>query len=163
MVHGLGLGAKHQEEIANAATGGRLVVPLMADVDVVGLNIEDKLILGPLFLERLGILDLVGGDLIAVAEDLVERQEGGGHAAAAPEEIAPRSALPPRRLFADLGQPVFVFLLLSRLRGRDKLFVGSNPRRDRRQKIGLGIKIALTDPHKSRSWSGWERVPIPRG
>ena len=38
---------------------GRFVVRFMADIDAVGLNVEDEPILGPLFLERLGILDLV--------------------------------------------------------------------------------------------------------
>ena len=55
----------------------------LADVDVVGLNVEDELILGPMFLEGLGVVDLLGVDLVAVAEDLVESHERGGHAAAA--------------------------------------------------------------------------------
>ena len=71
----------------------RLVVPLTADVDMVGLHVEDELVLGPFFLERLGVLDLFGVDLVAVAEDLVEGQQRGGHAAAAAEEVAPRAAL----------------------------------------------------------------------
>ncbi len=59
--------------------------------------------------------------------------------------------------FADLGQPVFILLLLGRLGRRDELFVGGDPRRDRRQEVGLGVEVALTDPHGSHSWSGWER------
>ena len=51
--HVFGVGAEHEEEVADAATGRRLVVPFIADVDVVGLNVEDELVLGPLFLERL--------------------------------------------------------------------------------------------------------------
>ena len=87
--HVLGLGAEHEEEVLDTAAGRRFVVPFMADVDVVGLHVEDELVLGPFFLERLGVLDLVGVDFIAVAEDLVERQQSGGHAAAASEEVAP--------------------------------------------------------------------------
>ena len=52
-----------------------------------------------------GILDLLGLDLIAIAEDLVEGQQGSRHAAAAAEEVAPGAALTPGRLLADLGQP----------------------------------------------------------
>ena len=66
---------------------------LLADVDVVGLHVEDELVLGPLLLERLRVLDLVGGDLVAVAEDLVEGQQRRGHAAAGAEEVAAGSAL----------------------------------------------------------------------
>ena len=37
-------------------------------------------------------------DLVAIAEDLVEGQQRGGHAAAAAEEVAPGAALPLGRL-----------------------------------------------------------------
>src|SRR5207302_6077330 len=98
--------------------------------------VEDELALGPTLLERLRVVDLLGADLVAVAEDLVQRQQGGGHAAAAAEEVAPGAALPPRRRLADTRQAVLVLLLLGRLRGRDELLVGCDPRRDRREVVG---------------------------
>ena len=82
-----------QEERLDPAAGRRLVVPLVADVDVMGLHVEDELVLGPVFLEGLGVVDLFGVDLVGIAEDLVERHAarlpfrcryGGSHGASGP-------------------------------------------------------------------------------
>ena len=56
-------------------------------------------------------------------------------------------ALPLGGSLADLGQPGLVLLLLRRLRRRDELLVGGDPRRDRRRGFRLGVEIALADPH----------------
>jgi hypothetical protein len=42
---------------------------------VVGLDVEDELVLGPLLLERLRVVGLLGLDGVAGAVHLVERQE----------------------------------------------------------------------------------------
>ncbi len=129
---------------------------------MVGLDVENELVLGPLLLEREGILYLLGLDLIAITEDLVESQQGSGHAAAASEEVAPGAALTLGRLLADLGQPRFILLLLVRLGRRHKLLVGGNSRRNRRKEVTLGVKVALTDPHGYSSGSDEKREPVSR-
>ena len=136
---------------------------LLRDVDVVRLHVEDELVLGPLLLEGLRVVDLVGADLVAVAEDLVEREQRGGHAAAAAEEVAPGQPLALRGPLADLVQPGLVFLLLGRLRRRDELLVRGDPRRDRRRSFALGVEIALTNPHGRYSGErGDRRFPVRR-
>ena len=81
------------EEAQHRLAVRRVVVPLAADIDVMRLHVEDELVLGPFLLEGLLILDLVGGDLVAVAEDLVERQQRRRHAAAGAEEVAAAQSL----------------------------------------------------------------------
>ena len=59
--------------------------------------------LGQCSSNALRVIDLVGVDLVAVAEDLVEGQQRRGHAAAAAEEVAAGPALPLRGALADLA------------------------------------------------------------
>src|SRR5262249_40451531 len=133
---------------------GRVVVPLPADVDVVGLDVEDELVLGPLLGERLLVADLLGRDLVAVAEDLVEGEQGRRHAAAGAQEVAPAQALAAGRLGAEGGQAGLELLLLGGLGRRDELFVRGDARRDRRRGFGPGVEVALTDPHGAHPPAG---------
>src|SRR5262249_40986189 len=104
--------------------------------------------------ERLLVLNLGGLDGVAVAVDLVEGQQGGRHAAAGAQEIAPAQPLAAGRLLADGMDPGLVLLLLRRLGRRDELLVGRDPRRDRQRGWGWGMELAWADPHGLCSWWG---------
>jgi hypothetical protein len=80
--------AEHSEERDRRLALTRVVVPLVRDVDVVRLDVEDELVLGPLFLEGFLILDFGGVHLVARAVNLIHRQQGSRHAAARAEKLA---------------------------------------------------------------------------
>ncbi len=112
------------------------------------LHVEDELLLGPFLREGVLVLHLVGRDLIDGTEDLVERHQGGRHAAAGAQECTPAQTLTVSRLLAEDGQAVFVLFLLRRLWRRDKLLVGSDARRNGRRSLRLRVEIALAYPHE---------------
>ena len=56
----LGLGPEQPEEALDGPAVLRVVVPLARDVNVVRLHVEDELVLGPVLLERLRVIDLLG-------------------------------------------------------------------------------------------------------
>jgi hypothetical protein len=148
VLHRFGFATEPKKERLDPLAGDGVVVPLLAHVDVMGLDVEDELVLGPAFLKCLGVFDFVGFDLIAIAEDLVQGQERRSHPAAAPEEVAPGTPLPLGDSLGDAGEPAFVLLLLGRLWRRHELFIGGDPRRDRRQEVVFGVEITLPDPHE---------------
>src|SRR5262249_54052680 len=117
--------------------------------------------LGPLFLKGLLVLHLLGRDLVTRAEDLVEGQQGRGHAATTAQEVAPTQALLAGGAFTDGGQPGFVLLLLRRLGRRNEFLIGSNARRNRRGGFNLSVQFALTDPHDGCSLSDGKRENVP--
>src|SRR5438105_4870703 len=135
------------KELQHLLAVGCVVVPLSADVDVVGLHVEDELILGPFFLEGLLVFDFGRAYVIAIAEHLVQGQQCGGGAAAGAQEVAAAQPLAPGRIFADVNQAGFVFFLLRRLRRRNEFFVRRDPRRNRQRCLSLGVKLALAYPH----------------
>src|SRR5205823_3171159 len=102
---GARLGTQQTEEVRDVLAVLGVLVPLTADVDMMGLDVEDKLVLGPALGEGLLIADLVGTHLVAGAEDLVESHQRRRHAAAGAEEAAPVEALRPRCFGADLLEP----------------------------------------------------------
>ncbi len=120
-----------REEGLDALAVGSVVVPFAAHIDMVGLHIEYELVFGPFFRVRLLVLHFSGIHRETVAEDLVECEQGCGHAAAGAKKGTPAQPLAMGGPIADLGQPCLVFLLLRRLRRRDELLIGDNPRRDR--------------------------------
>ena len=69
---------------------------------------------------------LSGVDGETIAEDLIERRQGCGHAAAGAQERPPAETLATGGLFADLCEPGLIFLLLRRLRGWNELLIRSD-------------------------------------
>ena len=55
---------------------------------MVGLHIEDELVLGPVLLESLGVVDFLGVDFVTVAEDLVQGEKRRRHATSTAEKVA---------------------------------------------------------------------------
>ncbi|MEJ7640475.1 MAG: hypothetical protein WKF75_21525 [Singulisphaera sp.] len=113
------------------------------------------------FSSKARVVDLGGLDVIAVAEDLVEGQQRGGHPAAGAEHVAPGPPLPTRGAFGEGGHAGLVFFLLGRLRRRNELLIRGDPRRDRRAPLVPGVELTLADPHDRpprRRWSGIDAI-----
>ena len=70
--------------------------------------------LGHFSSKALRVVDLGGVDVVAVAEDLVEGQQRGGHAAAGAEEVAAGQALPAARRRSLMAASAGLVLLLLR-------------------------------------------------
>src|SRR5262245_10199372 len=139
--------AEHLEEPQRRLALGSVVVPFLADIHVVSLDIENKLVFGPLLLKRLLVFHLRGAHLVAVAEHLIERKKGRGQTRAGTEEVAPCYPLALRCVFADVVEPDFVFFLLWRLPRRNELLVGGDASRDRQRSFAVRVEIALANPH----------------
>src|SRR5262245_58027684 len=105
-----GLAAAEQAQEVGDALAVVGLVTLGGDVDVVGLDIEDELVLGPFLLEGLRVLGLLGADLVEGAEDFVEGEERRGGAAGTVEEPAAIQAETARVAVGD-----FLEALLDRL------------------------------------------------
>src|SRR5262249_34052224 len=95
--------AQHAQEAQHRLTLFGLLVPVVANIDVMRLYVENELVLGPFLLEGFLVLDLVGGDLVDRTENLIEGRERRGHAAGGAKEIAPAQSLAARRLLAQGG------------------------------------------------------------
>ena len=80
--------SEHAEEVGDALAVVGVVVPLLGHVDVVRLDVEDELVLGPLLLEGLRVLRLGRRDLVEVAEDLVHGEQRRRHARPGAQEVA---------------------------------------------------------------------------
>src|SRR5688500_6900785 len=66
----------------------RVVIPLSLDIDVMSLNVKDKLVLRPSLTDFFLVRDLLGTHFVAWSENLVQRNHGRGHATAGIQELA---------------------------------------------------------------------------
>jgi hypothetical protein len=130
---------KNLKESRGRSAGGGIVVPFFADIDMVRLDIEDELVLGPFLCKCFLVLGFGGIDFETGTEDLIERQERGRHPTARAHKIPPANSLTPSRPFADVGDTRFIFLLLGRLDRWYEFFVRGNSGRDRRHCILVSV------------------------
>src|SRR5262249_11114347 len=147
LLGGAGEGPQQAEEGEHATAVGRIVIPLATDIDVVCLDVEDELVLGPLFLECLLVGDLLGADLVDIAEYLVEGEQGRCHTAAGAQEVAAAKALTSGPLLAERFQTGCVFELLRRGGWRDELLIGGDAGGDGWRSIVGRVEVTLANPH----------------
>ena len=142
-----GFGAKAFEEVFGGLAGFGVVVPLAGHVDVMGLDVEDELVFGPFFFESHGVDGFDGVNFVGFAVDLIECDEGGGHAAGGAEIVAPGDALGFAGIVGDGVDAREVFFLGRRLGRRDEFFVRGDDGRNGGAFVVAGVNLALAHPH----------------
>jgi len=94
--------SKRTKQIQQTLTVRSVGIPGRLDIDMVSLHVEDELGLWPFLAVSFLVFDFGDIDGKAIAENLVHRQQPGGHTAARAQKLATRKSLCLGRLLSQV-------------------------------------------------------------
>src|ERR1051326_7809464 len=115
---------------------------------MVRLHVEDELVLRPFLGVGFLVFDFGSIDVKAIAENLVQRQQSGGHTATGAEKLATRKPLSFRRLLSQVQRQRFDFPLFQGLRRRNELLVRGDLSGNWKRRFQTSINDTSANPHR---------------